>query len=72
MHEREQVDGLQGRAVTAGKILVDGQWRSSSDGEPRNVISLIGGSVLTTITEGTANRVDKSLHAMDKYTDMKL
>lgn len=72
MLDREQVDGLRGRAVTAGKILVDGQWRSAADGGLRNVVSPIHRSVLTTITEGTANRVDKSLHAMDKYTDMKL
>lgn len=72
MLDREQIDVLRGRAVTAGKILVDGQWQSASDGELRDVINPIDGSVLTAITEGSANRVDKSLHAMDKYTDMKL
>lgn len=72
MLDPEQIGGLRSAAVPAGKFLIDGQWRSASDGGLRDVVSPIDRTVLTTITEGTANRADKSLHDMDKYTDMKL
>lgn len=64
-------------ACGAGLLRPARSRLTGNGGQPRtgglrNVVSPIHRSVLTTITEGTANRVDKSLHAMDKYTDMKL
>jgi 4-(gamma-glutamylamino)butanal dehydrogenase len=60
MLDQNSIDTLRSLPVPAQKLFIDGAW-VSSDGETLDVISPIDGTVLTTLTRGSADDMTRAI-----------
>lgn len=60
--DQNDIDQLRSQPVTAGQLLIDGQWGAGQDA-PLAVISPVDGSHLTTVESASAHDVSRATAA---------